>query len=372
LRLASFKSRTCSCARRRSTWTRGRKVDRRSSATRKSTSCSTTSPTRWPTRPRSQKLLTELELDKSDQGSGFVRLRQNRGSLLKRSGGVIDIVARGRADWGGWVELKLEPVSELSAQHIARVIEVVDPDILGVVEVENPPALREFNTVIDAIGADTYSAVMVIDGNDDRGIDVGIMARRPWEITEIRSHVDDEDDIGVVFSRDCPVFTLRTDSGKRIVVLVNHLKSKGYASPGESPDAKRERQARRVATIYRSLRQAGEMYIAILGDFNDYRRPSSPIEPLFTNTGLKDISDHPAFQSGGLKGTYGRQGEKEKFDYVLLSPDLFAKVNGGGVCRLGVWGKNKNPPTKWQIFNTLARPEDAASDHSAIYADVNL
>jgi hypothetical protein len=161
------------------------------------------------------KLLTELGLDKSDQGDGFVRLRRNRGSLLKRTGGVIDIVARGRADWGGWVELKLEPVSEASAQHIAKVIEVIDPDILGVVEVESRPALREFNTVIDAIGADTYSAVMVIDGNDDRGIDVGIMAKRPWEITQIRSYVDDEDDKGVVFSRDCPVYTLQTDSGKR-------------------------------------------------------------------------------------------------------------------------------------------------------------
>ena len=43
-------------------------------------------------------LLTELRLDKSDQGSGFVRLRQNRGSLLKRTVAGVDIVARGRAD----------------------------------------------------------------------------------------------------------------------------------------------------------------------------------------------------------------------------------------------------------------------------------
>ena len=261
-------------------------------------------------------------------------------------------------------------MSEACTQHIAKVIEVVDPDILGVVEVENRPALREFNTVIDAIGAETYKGVMVIDGNDDRGIDVGIMSRLPWQIYDIRSHVDDEDDKGVVFSRDCPVFTLKTESGKRVVVLVNHLKSKGYASVGETPDKKRERQAKRVATIYRSLRQAGEKYVAIVGDLNDFRT-ASPIQPLFTNTGLKDISDHQLFDNGGYVGTYGRQGVKEKFDYVLLSPDLFSKVSGGGVCRLGVWGKNKSAP-KWEIFDTLERPEDAASDHAAIYADVNL
>jgi hypothetical protein len=28
----------------------------------------------------------------------------------------------------------------------------------------------------------------VIDGNDDRGIDVGIMTQAPWEVREVRSH----------------------------------------------------------------------------------------------------------------------------------------------------------------------------------------
>jgi endonuclease/exonuclease/phosphatase family metal-dependent hydrolase len=316
------------------------------------------------------KLLTELELDRSDEGRGFVRLRQNRGSLLRRSNGVIDVIARGRLDWGGWVELKVEPVNELSAQHIAEVMEVVNADILGVVEVENRPALREFNTVLKAVQATPYKEVMVIDGNDDRGIDVGIMTRPSFEITEIRSHVEDVDDVGVVFSRDCPEYVIKTKSGKRIVVLVNHLKSKGYASVGETPDKKRERQAKRIAKIYRRLRNAGEKHVAILGDLND-SRASDPLKPLFTNTGLKDISDHPAFDDGGHTGTYGRQGEKDKFDYVLLSPELFARVTSGGVCRLGVWGKNKSAP-KWGIFDTLTRPQDAASDHAAIYADINL
>jgi endonuclease/exonuclease/phosphatase family metal-dependent hydrolase len=300
-----------------------------------------------------------------------VRLRKNRGTLLTRKNGVIDIIARGRLDWGGWVELKLEAVNELSSQHIAEVMEEVKADIIGVVEVENRPALLEFNTVIEAVNAPPYDDVMVIDGNDDRGIDVGIMARSPWTIGEIRSHVGDEDEDGVVFSRDCPEYMLATADGKRIVVLMNHLKSKGYATPdGETPDHKRERQAKRVATIYRRLRNAGEKYIAILGDFNDFKK-SYPLKPLFTNTGLKDISEHPSFDSGGYDVTYGRQGEKEKFDYILLSPDLFSRVTGGTVCRLGVWGKNKSPP-KWKIFDTLTRPEDAASDHAAIYADINL
>ncbi len=56
------------------------------------------------------KLLKDLGLAKKDDGGRFAQLRQNRGRLLRRpkSGGV-EIVAGGRDDWIGWVELKTEP-----------------------------------------------------------------------------------------------------------------------------------------------------------------------------------------------------------------------------------------------------------------------
>ena len=291
------------------------------------------------------KLLTELELDRSDQGSGFVRLRQNRGSLLKRANGVIDVVARGRADWGGWVELKLEAVNEASSQHIARVIEEVDPDILGVVEVENRPALREFNTVLTAIGADPYPQMMVIDGNDDRGIDVGIAAKPPWQITEIRSHVDDRDDKGTVFSRDCPEYVLETESGKRIVVLVNHLKSKGYAAVGETPDAKRERQARRVATIYRRLRNAGEKYVAILGDLNDFKAPLR-LRRFSAEPGSRtSLTTQPSTVAASREPTADkdpRTSSTTSFSHPISSPVSRRAASAG----LGCWARTRiRPPS---------------------------
>lgn len=88
------------------------------------------------------KLLTQLKLEKSDEGYGFVRLRKNRGTLLTRTNGVIDITARGRVDWGGWVELKVEAVNELSTQHIAEVMEEVKADILGSSRSRIDPHLR--------------------------------------------------------------------------------------------------------------------------------------------------------------------------------------------------------------------------------------
>jgi hypothetical protein len=43
--------------------------------------------------------------------------------------------------------------------------------------------------------------VMLVDGNDDRGIDVGILMRGDHPLQQIRTHVFDADAQGVVFSR---------------------------------------------------------------------------------------------------------------------------------------------------------------------------
>jgi hypothetical protein len=86
--------------------------------------------------------------------------------------------------------------------------------------------------------------------NDDRGIDVGLMTRTGFPIGPMRSHVDDRLPNGeTVFSRDCPEFTVTTAAGTRLVVLVNHFKSKGFGSPTTS-NAKRRAQAERVKAIY--------------------------------------------------------------------------------------------------------------------------
>ena len=58
-------------------------------------------------------LLDTLGLKKSDE-SKFAILRQNRGHLVKRpQRGPIEVVADGRDDWIGWVDLTLEQVNEL-------------------------------------------------------------------------------------------------------------------------------------------------------------------------------------------------------------------------------------------------------------------
>ena len=317
-------------------------------------------------------LLTTLGLQRSDD-SAFVRLRKIRGQLLRRPrSGPVQVVAAGRPDWIGWVELKTEPVDELAMQHTAMVMRDINADILGVVEADSRPALKRFSDALLAeVHGTPYEQVMLVDGNDDRGIDVGILARADHRLDTIRTHVFDTDDQGVVFSRDCCEYHFTTPSGDPLVVLVNHFKSKGYSAPGDPQGARRRRrQAARVVEIYDGLRAAGLDLIAVLGDLND-DPASDALKPLIGGTDLRDISTHPAFDFGPRKGTFGSGNEGDKIDYVLLSPALFARATGGAVFRKGVWRgpRTKNP---WPIYDTLTADVHAASDHAAIYADLQF
>jgi endonuclease/exonuclease/phosphatase family metal-dependent hydrolase len=200
---------------------------------------------------------------------------------------------------------------------------------------------------------------MLVEGNDDRGIDVGILVQEPCRIEKIVSHVDDTDTKGPIFSRDCAEYTLTTPAGNQLLVLENHFKSKS----GSGTEEKRHRQAMRVREIYDQRLQEGYEYIAIMGDLNTGPE-STELKPL-TEDSLVDVMDHPKFVGDGLPGTFGEGKKRDKLDYILMSPKLAAKVTLGGIERRGVWGH-------FPHFPEITKPMEAASDHAALYVDVDL
>lgn len=325
--------------------------------------------------------LTVLGLDGGDE-SAVAWLRQNRGHLVHRSSEppLIEVVARGRSSWIGWLELKTDAVDEQATRHTAQVVSDIEADVIATIEVEGRRALTEFNDDLLA-GHDGggFGHIMAITGNDRRGITIGVMSRPDYPITAIRSHVDDSDATGKIFCRDCAEYTFTTPSDSSLLVLVSHFKSKGY---GSATEEKRRREASRVAAIYAERRDQGISKIAIVGDFND--TPDSPaLASLLAQTDLQDVSDHPDFDTGALPGyagprlvgTYG-SGTPQKIDYILLSPDLHKRLTGGGVCRKGVWTSSASG--KWEPYpdlQHLTKAEGqarAASDHAAIWADLEL
>jgi len=297
--------------------------------------------------------------------------RKNRGKFdrePKDKTQHVEIVANGRGDWIGWVELSKELTNEVSTRMTARVIKDVDADIIGVVEAEDRPSLVRLN---DEMLGNHYAHVMLIDGNDTRGIDVGIMTKDGFEIEAIKSNVDNVDAKGQIFSRDCPQYKICTPSGTVVHVLVNHFKSQ---SGGGGP--KRQRQSAEVRRIVNDLASQNQ-HVVVLGDFNEGKAQNANHAPnlayLYNNNSpLLECYTLQGFQTGNKPGTYNSCGWRNRLDYIFISKSLEPHFDSGGIFRKGLWGTRKTRPDKWVTYQSMANSSEQASDHAAVYIDLNL
>ena len=304
--------------------------------------------------------------DRNAAKETYFTLREVRERLFKVPKGqkTPEIVANGRADWDGCLDLKREDVTGEAVENTAQVIAAVNADVLGIVEVEDRIALQLFSDQVLKRYNCAYAHSMVIDGNDERGIDVGIYSRHP--IRSICSNIDAGLPGPRIFSRDCAEYEIEAPSGAPLWLLVNHFKSKGYGDKDAS-DARRKAQAQEVANIYRK-RGRNHEYVAVVGDFNDTPK-SDALAPLLKDTDLKDAMDHDIYRNkpNARPGTFGSGSASNKIDYVLLSPALWARVRDVDVERHGVWA-----PKTFPHFETVTGPLTAASDHAAVWVDVAI
>ncbi|MGH9114164.1 MAG: endonuclease/exonuclease/phosphatase family protein [Acidimicrobiales bacterium] len=312
--------------------------------------------------------------------SAWALLRENRGDFLRQPRtGSAEVVALGRGDWIGWVELIAESVDETAIRMTAKVIDELGADILGVVEAEDRPSLVRFN---QALLGDRYGHVRLVDGNDPRGIDVGILCDPEIEVVSIRSHVDTPDPASTtgrrLFSRDCPVYRLLLPGGDDVFVLLNHLKSQSFTFG--NPDPLRSRQSAEVRNIYDGVRAEGAELVVVMGDLNKGPTTDTPpqhptLEPLLgPGSPLVDAFTLGEFDAGPRPGTFQSCGVRNRLDYILLSEELAARVTAGGVFRKGLWGTptNVNPPADWDVYPEITAARHAASDHAAVWVDLAL
>ena len=116
----------------------------------------------------------------------------------------------------------------------------------------------------------------------------------------------------------------------------------------------------------------------VLGDLNDTPE-SAALQPLLDGTDLRDVSEHPNFEVGKFNvaqgnndrgiGTFGLGNDNQKFDYILLSPAFFDRVTSAGLWRKGAWPGSR--PQRWEVYGQLTEDVHAASDHHAIWADID-
>jgi endonuclease/exonuclease/phosphatase family metal-dependent hydrolase len=81
-----------------------------------------------------------------------------------------------------------------------------------------------------------------------------------------------------------------------------------------------------------------------------------------------------AFDPGPRPGTFQSCSTTNRLDYIFVTTDLAPHVVGGGIERHGLWGDpdNKKPPKGWGIYPGIENPGDAASDHAAVFVDIDI
>ncbi|HUG82860.1 MAG TPA: endonuclease/exonuclease/phosphatase family protein [Bryobacterales bacterium] len=160
-----------------------------------------------------------------------------------------------------------------TADVARRIRDVMDADVLAVQEVEHIEILKRFNT--DDLGG-LYPHVALVEGNDQRLIDVGILSKLP--IGTIISHqtaVHPDQPGRRVFSRDLLQVEILDNNGDKLFNLYNtHLKSH-FVPFGEDPDqgaidanTRRRRQAETVSRIISRMERPNSRFV-LTGDMND-------------------------------------------------------------------------------------------------------
>jgi len=183
----------------------------------------------------------------------YLEFRKIRGQLLKKQGSKTTVVANGRADWVGWIELKTEQINDQAILNTARVIAAVNADIQVLCEIEGRPSLKQFHDgvlvpILAATGRTGYPYILLIDGNDPRGIDVGILSRHP--IADITTHIFDVPGAPAIFARDCAEYFVQVPGmGKPFVIMANHFNSRGSDPTGLERRLPQATQVRKIAAV---------------------------------------------------------------------------------------------------------------------------
>ena len=192
-----------------------------------------------------------LGLTASD-GAEFAVLRQVRGRLLTRHpNGSVEVVADGRGDWVGWIELTTEPITETAVSNTARVIRDVSPDILGVVEAEDRVVLKRFADASLRDGNHVTYPHVCSSTAMTTGASTSASSRNKVDVETIRVARRRRRRPRCDLQPRLPRVQIGTPDGTRLVVLVNHLKSKGFGKQADNNARRNDKPKHRE--IYRAL-----------------------------------------------------------------------------------------------------------------------
>ena len=203
---------------------------------------------------------------------------------------------------------------------------------------------------------------------------MALLSRYP--IGEIRTNIFQRDGSGGLFNRDCLEVEVLVEGAGPLFVLCNHFKSKGGSPQAEKDtDLKRIAQAGAVRTLLaQRYRDEGgwKRRVIVAGDLNESNERNganganldgrqTSIDDLLQGIGLVDVlrAKLPLEQ----RWTYEFSGRRQQIDYLLADDQSASKVVACGAVYSGRFTDGSNG---------IASPIDAASDHAAIWIELDL
>ena len=244
-------------------------------------------------------------------------------------------------------------------QALSESIRKINADVIGFQEVESKGVLTAFrDKYLQDMG---YQEVVLIEGNDSRGIDVALFSRFP--ISNVTSHKEARFNVpgqGVMgFSRDLLQVQIRPSANYQFTMFVGHLKSQ---HGGAEADVRRLAEATKAQEIVNAFQQANPREnVVILGDFNDTVE-TQEIAPLVRGTNTVDVIGQD-LGTGSTVYTYHPQKYRSRIDYILLNKNMINEYIPKSV-DLHKPYKNEQG---WQDLNFYD-----ASDHIPVTIDLDI
>lgn len=317
---------------------------------------------------------------------GFEKIRNKSYAIMSRRveelffqayHSSVETKANNLTNRNEWFSQQTIPVEPIATQNKARVIAEVNADVLLLQEVEDRNSLSEFNNqFLPEFNGVPYRELLVLQGNNGRGQEIGMLTKNGFQIQEIRTYSNEMDDSGKpVFDKNLVKYEITTPSKNKIFLLAVHLLEQGKDK--ENCDALRFRQAHRVAEIYRQLRDQGQEHVIVVGTLNAVPYCFS-LAPLLQKTDLKDVSKHPDFNVAGEKEKDSGYLHKKAYrmglnikqrDYLLLSPEMFRRVKNSGLNRRATWPAISS---QWPVYNTIKNEKQAASEHPMVWGEIEI
>jgi endonuclease/exonuclease/phosphatase family metal-dependent hydrolase len=284
-------------------------------------------------------------------------------------------------------------LTEDTRQMTAQAVRDLGADILCLQEVDNLGVLEDFNKFyVKRAAGIHYGWQRLIEGNDRRGIDVGVLSKNRITVKSHAHHTFDDfslfndelRDYGLhegdhIFRRDCLEVETKAD-GEELTLFVCHFKSmsggRDHTMPVREAEAKAVRKI--ISDKYGGEANARQAKWLICGDLNEYAFSNGH---LLANSGIR-----PLFEDGFVSNPvenlpvkerwthyYAGDNSKHQLDYILLSPALDV-LNPGVQPNIVRNGQPVRVPGIEDVkrYPRIGYDRPKASDHCPVALTINV